>query len=125
MAHEELVELADQHFGSLNSPVPVLDPAPTLHRNGSAQPAGSKSFATVSSAPEGITEKEALASAKAVYTGGEEYLEKEDEEFIHLYIGFEGLGIHDPDIVSACAGLLPARRSLTLCSTPLRRCKYS
>jgi processing peptidase subunit alpha len=100
MAHEELVELADQHFGSLNSSVPVLDPAPTLHRNGSAQPAGSKSFATVSSAPEGITEKEALASAKAVYTGGEEYLEKEDEEFIHLYIGFEGLGIHDPDIVS-------------------------
>ena len=63
------------------------------------QSLGRKSFATVSLAPvDGAHER--LASQRAVYTGGEEYIEKPEEEFVHLYIGFEGLGIHDPDIVS-------------------------
>jgi processing peptidase subunit alpha len=111
MAHEELVELTDKYFGSMSSEASTASTASvasqTLHSNTvQSQPAGSKSFATVSSAPLRPTastsgEREKLARAQAVYTGGEQYIEKPDEEFVHLYIGFEGLGIHDPDIVSA------------------------
>ena len=122
MGHEELVKLADQQFGSMDSAVPVIDPIPTLHR-GSRLPVGSKSFATVSNSPLGdaMEEYERLRNAKAVYTGGEKYIPKEDEEFVHLHVGFEGLGIHDPDI----ARLLFLHNGYLLigCSMPLRRYK--
>ena len=66
---------------------------------GAVRPQGSKSFATVSNTSLD-TEKERLASAQAMYTGGEQYIEKPEDEFVHLHVAFEGLGIHDPDIVS-------------------------
>ena len=95
MEHSQLVDLAHEHFGGLKT---------SATSRGSRDlkiptPLG-KPYATVSSAPIGVSEDFAnLANARAVYTGGEEYIEKPDEEFVHLYIGFEGLGIHDPDIV--------------------------
>ncbi|EPQ30460.1 uncharacterized protein PFL1_01986 [Pseudozyma flocculosa PF-1] len=39
-----------------------------------------------------------LAGAKAQYTGGELYLPRDDLEFTHVYVAFEGLSIHDDDI---------------------------
>lgn len=115
MAHEELVELGERYFGGLKPEVAVTPDvyAPVtgaglgagivggtgLRGGKEPQSLGRKSFATVSLAPvDGAHER--LASQRAVYTGGEEYIEKPEEEFVHLYIGFEGLGIHDPDIVS-------------------------
>lgn len=102
MQHEELVELAEKEFGVM---VPGNQPSAsastsTLHQTGAtqSQPSGSKHFATVSNV--GSNEFQELAGARATYTGGEQYIEKPDEEFVHLYVGFEGLGIHDPDIVS-------------------------
>jgi processing peptidase subunit alpha len=98
MQHEELVELAQKEFGSMVSTSPTASTS-TLHQTGTtaSQPSGSKHFATVSNV--GSNEFAELAGARATYTGGEEYIEKPDEEFVHLYVGFEGLGIHDPDIV--------------------------
>lgn len=100
MPHEELVKLAEQHFGSMRSSVATQNPS-SLHPSSHPAPPFSKSFATLQRG-NGITPTpEQLASAKAVYTGGQLMIEKPDEPFTHVYIGFEGLGIHDPDIVSA------------------------
>ncbi|GAA5867197.1 hypothetical protein JCM3774_002368 [Rhodotorula dairenensis] len=41
---------------------------------------------------------EYLATAPARYTGGTLLLENPDLEFTHIYVGYEGLSIHDPDI---------------------------
>ncbi|TXT10794.1 hypothetical protein VHUM_02299 [Vanrija humicola] len=99
MEHQELVELADKFFGSAGTKASLDVPPSSLRPGASPQPAGSKSFATVSDAPTDVSDDYArLASARAVYTGGEEYILKPEEEFVHLYIGFEGLGVHDPDI---------------------------
>lgn len=114
MGHQELVELTEKYFGGIQSTASASSSISTsssastsstsLHPSSSLPPSGSKSFATVSSAPispKGDSkEYTRLASARAVYTAGQEFIEKPDEEFVHLYVGFEGLGIHDPDIVS-------------------------
>lgn len=104
MQHEELVELAHKEFGDVTATSTkgqglgqVLHPQTDSSQT---QPSGSKHFATVSAATPVSSDVQELASAKAVYTGGEEYIENPDDEFVHLHIGFEGLGIHDPDIVS-------------------------
>lgn len=110
MAHEELVELAQKYFGGLRTETTSsIEKGVSLGGGGisgsgvrggkeSQVQIGRKNFATVSSVP-ADTAHERIASQRAVYTGGEEYIEKPEEEFVHLYIGFEGLGIHDPDIV--------------------------
>jgi processing peptidase subunit alpha len=113
MQHEELVELAEKEFGQMvpstllhtQSPRSTsgMGSGPGSSASASASlPSGSKHFATVSDAAtsSSVSEFQELAKARAVYTGGEEYIEKPDEEFVHLYVGYEGLGIHDPDIVS-------------------------
>lgn len=105
MQHEELVDLAQKEFGNVAAS-PSSSKEQVLHQTdaGRSQPSGSKHFATVSTTPVS-SDVEQLASAKAVYTGGEEYIENPDDEFVHLHIGFEGLGIHDPDIVCPLTNL--------------------
>jgi processing peptidase subunit alpha len=98
MPHEQLCELTEKFFGNSAASSPSID-APGSSLRGASQPAGTKGFATVSDAPTDVSPDYAsLASARAVYTGGEQYILKTDEEFVHIYIGFEGLGVHDPDI---------------------------
>jgi processing peptidase subunit alpha len=98
MPHEQLCELTEKFFGSTAS-APALEPPASSLRGAAQQPIGAKGFATVSDAPTDVSPDYAsLATARAVYTGGEEYILKPEEEFVHLYIAFEGLGVHDPDI---------------------------
>lgn len=99
MEHEQLVQLATEHFGNMTS-------SPTssakLHPSAStSHPSLSKSFATLQ--PDSLSSDFAtLSTARARYTGGQMMIDKPEEEFTHVYVGFEGLGIHDPDIVSIC-----------------------
>jgi processing peptidase subunit alpha len=134
MAHEELVSLAEEHFGNIpsssasTSASTSTSASPTPHslrEPATTRPLGSKSFATVSSANVDPPSEEhlGLAGARAVYTGGEQYIEKQDEEFVHLYIGFEGLGIHDPDIVSIQI-LMMACSDHSHSSTLWQHCRY-
>ncbi|GMK59112.1 hypothetical protein CspeluHIS016_0701270 [Cutaneotrichosporon spelunceum] len=95
MPHEELVRLTEKHFGGVPASEDTHVPS-SLRPSASAQPVGAKGFATVVNPP--LESDRNLAAAKAIYTGGEEYILKPEEEFVHLYIGFEGLGVHDPDI---------------------------
>ena len=117
MQHEELVDLAHKEFGSVSSASTSTVKGQVLYPQtdaGLSQPSGSKHFATVSNSGSISSEVQELASAKAVYTGGEQYIENPDDEFVHLHIGFEGLGIHDPDIVSRLRPLPTQLRQLTV-----------
>lgn len=123
MRHEELVELADKYFSSLKadtSPQPQYatssrangaQPQTPTHLLSPSNPSVLKSLtraasylypnqSSTSSIPP--DSPSALASlgpeARASYTGGYKYLPKPDAEFNHLYLAFEGVGIHDPDI---------------------------
>lgn len=103
--HEDLVELAEKHFGGMSAPTAASATSSLSHLfgGGRGQRTGAKTFATVSSAPydrELDSDYAALNEAKAVYTGGETYIDKPDEEFVHLFIGFESLHATDPDVVS-------------------------
>ncbi|KDN46463.1 hypothetical protein K437DRAFT_246510 [Tilletiaria anomala UBC 951] len=69
----------------------------------SASSYGSADFSTT--AARSATHADAIAlspaeigQAKARYTGGEAYIEQEDSEFTHVYVAFEGVGIHDEDV---------------------------
>ncbi|KAH8089319.1 putative Mtochondrial processing peptidase [Filobasidium floriforme] len=102
MAHEELVRLTEQAFGSMDTTYPLVSSvssSKTLHPSKTAsQPAFSKSFATLQDGRADASGSQGLVNAKAQYTGGELYLNKPEDEFVHVYVAFEGLGIHDPDI---------------------------
>ncbi|KAG6817929.1 hypothetical protein H0H87_012397 [Tephrocybe sp. NHM501043] len=99
MHHAELVELTDKYFSSLKSG-PVLTsqtrtstPLPP-HLLSTSSPSVSKSLTRAASYlfPNSVTPKE------TTYTGGHLYLPDSSQEFNHLYIAFEGVGIHDDDI---------------------------
>lgn len=100
MEHEELVRLTQEAFGSMETTYPLASlGSKTLHPSKtSSQPSFSKSFATLQDSRLETPTHQELATAKAKYTGGELYLNKPGDEFVHVYVAFEGLGIHDPDI---------------------------
>lgn len=116
MAHEDLVRLAETHFGDLKIPPKPLDtppPSPSPSRTIpahllpssplSSSPSLYKSLTTAASSflsPKSAVEPtfEELASAKARYTGGHMFLPSQEEQFNHVYIAFEGVSIHDDDV---------------------------
>jgi processing peptidase subunit alpha len=120
MPHEDLVEMVEKEFSHLSGVTTANTSAATaslpgaLGRVTSAVASGSgsgsgqgwwgKTFATVSNAQEPEVPLESdyneLALAKAVYTGGERYVDKPDEDFCNLSITFESPHITDDDIVS-------------------------
>jgi len=63
---------------------------------------GNKTYATVSTVPVGsdglVSDYELLKDQKARYTGGELYMEKPDEEWVHLQVAYEGMHATDPDV---------------------------
>ncbi|GAA6062649.1 hypothetical protein JCM10212_003461 [Sporobolomyces blumeae] len=105
--HEQLVELAERHFGSAKpsssssnasaSAKPTSTPRPTA---ATAPAASTQSSSSTSASPSSLdpTSFEYLSTAPARYTGGQLLLENPDLEFTHVYVGFEGLSIHDEDI---------------------------
>lgn len=96
--HEHMVQLAEEHFGQMKGQ-PILPP-PTTTRLASSIFAKSITTSAPASASHVPADEsfQFLSTARANYTGGELYLEQPDLDFTHLYIGYEGLSIHDPDI---------------------------
>ena len=102
MCHEELVELTDKFFSSLKAtPSPQLSSRQSnasqnipLHLLSSSSPSTHKVLTRSASSylyprsPEN----------KATYTGGSRHIFDGSAEFNHLYVAFEGVGIHDEDI---------------------------
>jgi len=122
MRHEELVELADKYFSSLkySPPAPQPQPQPTISsRTNSTQPPSNflppssqspslyKSLTRAASSylyPTSLTPptpSPILASslnARSTYAGGHKFISDAKSEFNHLYLAFEGVGIHDDDV---------------------------
>lgn len=114
MHHQELVELADKFFSSLKSniapspqnqaqPLARQQQTPT-HLLPSSSPSLYKSLTRAASYlypntpldPSSATQL--TNSLPSTYTGGHQFLHDPNSEFNHIYLAFEGFGIHDPDI---------------------------
>ncbi|QRV94913.1 QCR1 core subunit of the ubiquinol-cytochrome C reductase complex protein [Ceratobasidium sp. AG-Ba] len=103
MPHAELVELAEKHFGDMSLPTAASQKVPTHLLNGGlkSQPSLYKSLTTAATSFLHTPDEPSfsnLANARARYTGGYLYLPRPDLELTHLYVAFEGVPIHDPDI---------------------------
>ncbi|GAA5905395.1 mitochondrial-processing protease subunit alpha [Sporobolomyces salmoneus] len=115
--HEQLVELAEKYFGAAKSSTTTTT-TPNSQRPTTIASSSSSSNLSNSSAPFSTTAStsaslasssqdlssldptsfEYLSTAPARYTGGQLMLENPDLELTHVYVGFEGLSIHDEDI---------------------------
>lgn len=117
MPHEELVELVDKYFSSLKAspPSPSISPSiPTTPRSVPNPQIPLNLLASSSTHPVRKTLSRAASylfpntpsdslldasvSPSSSYTGGHKFIHDSQGEFDHLYIGFEGVGIHDEDI---------------------------
>ena len=110
MQHEQLVELVDKHFSTLK---PQPAPAPPSPRSSIAQtvpphllPSSSPSiYKSLTRAASSYlyptsTSRDAppLLNPQSHYVGGVRHIPSHTTDFDHLYLAFEGVGIHDEDI---------------------------
>lgn len=109
MPHEELVELADKHFSSLKAPVQPVFPRsssqsatipPHLLSSSSVGKTLSRgaSYLFPNPAYPSVPSASPKSPALSTYTGGHRFIHDPSAEFNHLYIAYEGVGIHDDDI---------------------------
>lgn len=98
MEHNVLVDEVQKLFGDMPSR-PVSD---TGSVSSTSSVSSSTSYAPDSlfdDAPAGSPSGwNQLAAEKARYTGGELFVEDPASEFTHVYVGFEGVNVHDPDL---------------------------
>ena len=110
MQHEQLVELADKHFStlkpspSLTSPSPRSSAVQTVppHLLPSSSPSIYKSLTRAASSYLYPTSASRDAppplNPQSHYVGGIKHIPSNTADFDHLYLAFEGVGIHDDDI---------------------------
>ncbi|KAJ7492320.1 Metalloenzyme, LuxS/M16 peptidase-like protein [Mycena latifolia] len=112
MPHEQLVELTDKYFSSLKSPeLGAVSQQPSFARPIVPPPLSSVSPPSVvksisraasylfpTSPPTASDPPTLIDTVQSSYTGGHRYIYDPDAEFNHLYVAFEGAGIHDDDI---------------------------
>jgi processing peptidase subunit alpha len=110
--HQELVELVYKYFPSVNHPMQntsirpnVSQPQPQLqpHLISSSSPTVGKSLTRAASYlfPNSLSAtmpSPPPVSTSTTYTGGHRFIRDTSQEFNHLYVAFEGVGIHDDDI---------------------------
>ena len=96
--HDEFVKLAEDYFGDMKgeplstaSATPSLPPS-TIPIHATHLPPTAYSTQPLAS------QFHTLSTAAAQYVGGSLYLPKPDLDFTHVYVAYEGLSIHDPDI---------------------------
>ncbi|KAJ3508614.1 hypothetical protein NLJ89_g5663 [Agrocybe chaxingu] len=114
MPHEELVELTDKFFSSLKpsttaaSATQSVQPRPNNsvnvppHLLSPSSPGVAKSLTRAASylfphsSP--VIPSVVPKSPTSTYTGGHKFIHDPSQELNHLYVAFEGLGIHDDDV---------------------------
>ena len=116
MQHEQLVELADKYFSSLKAPpapaplartttstsTPAQQPSPSQFLPPAQSPSLYKSLTRAASSylyPTSVTPPNpGTFFHNGGYTGGHRFIQDTESEFNHLYLAFEGVGIHDDDV---------------------------
>ncbi len=116
MPHDALVELAEKHFAHLKGAEAAKPrsearpsqqvPANLLHSSGQSSPSFLKSLTRSASSYLYNPEKDPSSSSSlppgpSPYTGGHKFVYDPNTEFNHVYLGFEGVGIHDDDVYAA------------------------
>ena len=106
MHHEQLVELADKFFSSLKPSTTLSQPSasrsntiPSPHLLSPSSPSVAKTLTRAASYlfPNNLS-AHVPKNSSSTYTGGHRFIHDPSAEFDHLYIAFEGVGIHDDDI---------------------------
>ncbi|XP_006454151.1 hypothetical protein AGABI2DRAFT_189453 [Agaricus bisporus var. bisporus H97] len=109
MHHSELVELADKFFSSLKGPTvnqatssrANSNPSTPTHLLHTSAPSVAKSLTRAASylfPSTGSSPSPTPVNPSSTYTGGHRFVHDSSAEFNHLYIAYEGIGIHDDDI---------------------------
>ncbi|KAI0640036.1 LuxS/MPP-like metallohydrolase [Trametes polyzona] len=107
MQHEELVELVDKHFAPLKGSKPALSrasagaqqvPTNLLHSSQQSSPSLYKSLTRSASSYFSPELGQPALNQGSTYTGGHRYIHDSATEFNHVYLAFEGVGIHDDDV---------------------------
>lgn len=105
MKHEQLVELTDKYFSSLKPTItqPLARPnisSPQINIHSSSTPSLAKSLTRAASYlfPHSSASDTSAFLSSSSYTGGRKFIFDGSSEFNHLYIAFEGVGLHDDDI---------------------------
>ncbi|KAJ7754934.1 Metalloenzyme, LuxS/M16 peptidase-like protein [Mycena maculata] len=110
MPHQELVELTDKYFSSLKSSelgaasplsrpmVPPLLSSSTSPPNVVKSISRAASYLFPTSPPTASDSPELINTMRPSYTGGHRYIHDPSTEFNHVYVAFEGEGIHHDDI---------------------------
>ncbi|KAL4062967.1 Metalloenzyme, LuxS/M16 peptidase-like protein [Scleroderma yunnanense] len=108
MHHEQLVELTEKYFSSLKATAfpslssPRLSTNSTLppHLLPSSQPSVYKSLTRAASYlyPNSSADIPSALNPGSCYVGGVRHIPSLTQEFDHLYLAFEGVGIHDEGI---------------------------
>ena len=111
MQHEQLLELVDKHFSTLKSLPCPAPPSPRSsatvqtappHLLPSSSPSMYKSLTRAASSYlyPSSTSRDAppLLNPQSHYVGGTRHIPSNTVDFDHLYLAFEGVGIHDEDI---------------------------
>ena len=111
MHHEELVEWADKYFSYMkpsvtspesvrpplsrstahNTPLHLLPPSPSPSLYKTLSRAASSYLCTPSS-------ESSAHTGPTQYVGGHKFVYSPNSEFNHIYLAFEGVGIHDSDV---------------------------
>ncbi|KAI0368833.1 LuxS/MPP-like metallohydrolase [Pilatotrama ljubarskyi] len=109
MQHEELVELAHKHFSSLPSVKPAQSrttagaqqvPTNLLGSSPNSSPSLYKSLTRAASSylSSEPSSPQPPLNLGSTYTGGHHFIHDPSTEFNHVYLAFEGVGIHDDDV---------------------------
>lgn len=104
MQHQELVELVDKYFPSLKSPTPSASSQNSFVRSSQIPPQllGTQSQTVAKSLTRAASylfpHPTNTPQLFTTYTGGSRFIHNPEAEFNHLYIAFEGVGIHDDDV---------------------------
>ncbi|KAF9437704.1 Mitochondrial-processing peptidase subunit alpha [Entomortierella beljakovae] len=100
--HDQVVELTEKLFGDMKSLPLETNNDETGSENAKAESSKGGLFKSIfgkgSSPSLHIPDYQNLSRQPAKYTGGTLLIEDESQPFTHLFVGFEGLSIHDEDI---------------------------
>ncbi|KAF9104338.1 Mitochondrial-processing peptidase subunit alpha [Mortierella sp. AM989] len=102
--HDKVVDLTEKLFGDMKVPSSgssgeSATPGASSSGSGSSKGGIFKSLFGKGSSPSVLTpDYETLSRQPAKYTGGTLLIQDDTQTFTHLFVGFEGLSIHDEDI---------------------------
>ncbi|KAI1310002.1 Mitochondrial-processing peptidase subunit alpha [Mortierella claussenii] len=94
--HDKVVDLTEKLFGDMKVACVASDKEASSQKSGLFKSLFGKGGSSSSSVL--IPDYETLSRQPAKYTGGTLLIEDDSQPFTHLFVGFEGLSIHDDDI---------------------------